>query len=238
MQSTLSYTAFPGTSRRPKQSSERPRYHPHSQSCPPFPTQLHMTFCPGGADTPPPRPVSASIPYSQALNDTTTQQWSVPPPLDFSKSPYRCVPLPDVTDGPVMLNPMLAYSTAFHMQNGPDIFQGKQVNARHICAPATNPRLGSITILLPDDQTITVHASFESQGFVTICDVLDALDTKYFGKSSKELSIPARGAYDDQGKPCPCLSQTTALHSLRNQYGWAGLMRNVRGFDIWDLRIG
>jgi hypothetical protein len=85
---------------------------------------------------------------------------------------------------------------------------------------------------------ITIHASLEGQGFVTVGDVLDALDRKYLGNPSKELSVPTGGTYDDSRKSCPCLSRTTALHALRERYGYAGLARNVRGFDIWDLRIG
>ena len=241
MQSTMSYTTFPDTPQRPKQSSERPRHHPHSQSCQSIPTQHHPTFHPGGADTPPPRPMSVSIPQRRAFNpvlDVTTQQWSGPPPLDFAKPPHRCIPLPDMIDGPAMLNTMLAYARAFHMQLGPDTSQGMQVDVRHVCAPATNPSLGSITILLPDGQVITIHASPEGQGFVTVGDVLDALDRKYLGNPSRQLSVPAGRTYDDLRESCPCLSRTTALHALRDRYGCAGLARNMGGFDIWDLRIG
>jgi hypothetical protein len=95
-----------------------------------------------------------------------------------------------------------------------------------------------MTILLPNDRVVTVHASLEGQGFVTIGDVLNALDTRFLGKPSKELSFPMERTYDELEELCPCLSGTTALHALRSRHEWAGLMRNEEGFDIWDLRIG
>jgi hypothetical protein len=242
MQPTMSYTAM---SQRLTPLSARPRHQPSSKSCPPFPTQLRTTFHPGGADAQPPRPMSISIPYSQALHTapdaTAKQQWSGPPPLDFGKSPYRCVPLPEMTHGPVMLNAMLAYSSGYGVQDRLDISERQPVDVRHhhhICAPATNPSLGSMTILLPNGRVVTIHASLEGQGFVTIGDVLNALDTRFLGKPSKELPFSVERTYDELEELCLCLSRTTALHALRSRYEWAGLMRNEEGFDIWDLRIG
>jgi len=68
--------------------------------------------------------------------------------------------------------------------------------------------------------------------------VLDALDMLLLGKPSRELSLPVEVMYGSLERSCSCLSGNTALHSLRNRYEWAGLMKNEEGFDIWDLRVG
>jgi hypothetical protein len=179
-------------------------------------------------------------PYT-APAPATKQRWSDPPPLDFSKSPYSCVPLPDTTPGPATLNPILTYSDWRTVQNELNVSQRWPVDVRHrdhICAPATNPSLGSATILLPNSQGVTVHASHNSHGVVTVCDVLDALDTLLLGRPSRELSLSVEATYSRSEESCACLSETTALHSLRSRYRRAGLISNDEGFDVWDLRVG
>lgn len=172
--------------------------------------------------------------------DMTIQRGSEPPPLNFSKSPYRCIPLPQMTPAPATLNPILAYTDRRTAQNEQNASQRRSVDVhrRHICEPATNPSVGSATILLPDGNGITVHASHKGRSFVTVGDVLDALDTMLLGKPSRELLIPVEGMCGGLARSCSCLSGTTALHSLRNQYERAGLMSNEEGFDIWDLWVG
>lgn len=182
---------------------------------------------------------SFPIPYSPMYHTAravTPMQWrSDPPPLDFNKSPYGCIPLPDAVHGPVILNPILAYSDGCTSQNERNTSQRQPVDVhrRHICAPATNPRLGSVTILLGNGRGITIHASQKGHSFVTVGDVLDAVDTVIFGKLS--MSPPTYGGL---GGSCACLSVNTGLHFLRSQHKWAGLTSNEEGFDIWDLRIG
>jgi hypothetical protein len=236
---TLSHASLPGMSRRPTPPSARPRHQPHTQSLPALPMQLHTTFHPASADTQPPRPTTFSTPHSPALhlafNAMTIQQWSGPPPLDFSRPSYRCIPLPEMTHGPVMLEPMLAYSSGYPAQNELDVSEGLgQHHHDHICAPATKPSLGSMTILLPtrNGRGIAIHASLRNHAFVTIGDVLEAIDTLFLGKPSEQLSSPV------EGRSCLCSSRTTTLHTLRSRYEWAGLTRNEEGFDVWDLRIG
>jgi hypothetical protein len=93
-------------------------------------------------------------------------------------------------------------------------------------------------ILLPDGSGITIHASHKGHSFVMVGDVLDALDTMLLGKLSRELLIPVGGMCSGLARSCSCLSGTTTLHSLHNQYEQAGLMSNEEGFDIWDLWVG
>ena len=93
-------------------------------------------------------------------------------------------------------------------------------------------------ILLLHGSGITVHASHKGHSFVMVGDVLDALDTMLLGKPSRELLILVEAMCGDLARSCSCLSGTTALHSLRNQYEQAGLMSNEEGFDIWDLWVG
>jgi hypothetical protein len=169
--------------------------------------------------------------------DMTIQRGSKPPPLNFSKSPYGCIPLPQTTPAPTTLNPILAYTDRRTAQN---VSQRRSVDVHrhHICTPATNPSVGSATILLPDGRGITVHASHKGRSFVTVGDMLDALDTMLLGKPSREFLIPVGAMCGGLARSCSCLSGTTALHSLRNQYERAGLMSNEEGFDIWDLWVG
>jgi hypothetical protein len=239
------YIATPTTSQRPVPASTRARERPDTRFCPPFPAQSLTTLLRPGAANTRAHPPTFPIPYSQVLHRvpaaTTMQRRSEPPPLDFSKSPYRCIPLPDTEHGPVILNPILAYSdlrTASNISQRPPV-DVHHHHHHHICAPATNPSIGSATILLQNGRGITIHASLRSHSFVTVGDMLDALDTLLFGKPSRELSLPVEGTtYGDVGEPCACLSGSTALHSLRSRYERAGLTRNEEGFDVWDLRIG
>jgi hypothetical protein len=225
-------------------ASARTRDWPHAQSYPPAPGQPRATLDHPGAveDTQTPRPTFPT-PYSQmfhAAPATTAQRWSEPPPLDFSKPPHRCVPLPQTIPGPATLNPILAYTDQRTAQDELNVSQRRSVDVHqhHICAPATNPSVGSATILLPNGRGITVHAWHRGHSFVTVGDMLDALDTMLLGKLSRELSFPVEVMYGGPERSCPCLGATTALHSLRRQYERAGLTRSEEGFDIWDLRIG
>jgi hypothetical protein len=237
------YIATPTTSQRPMSASTRARERPDAQSCPPLPAQPLTTLVVhlGAANTRA-HPPTFPIPYSQVLHRvpaaTTMQRRSEPPPLDFSKSPYSCIPLPDTEHGPVILNPILAYSdlrTASNISQRPPV-DVHHHHYHHICAPATNPSIGSATILLQNGRGITIHASLRSHSFVTVGDMLDALDTLLFGKPSRELSLPVEGT--TYSNSCACLSESTALHSLRSRYERVGLTRNEEGFDVWDLRIG
>jgi hypothetical protein len=151
-----------------------------------------------------------------------------PPPLDFKKSPYRCIPLPNVARGPVNISSILAYTDGRRAYNGRDDFQGQSVNDDHYMdAPATNPTLGSITILLPNSRGVTVHASLKKHSFVTVGDVLDALDKV----------LPMEAAYGHGGRSCDRLSGTK-LRSLRCRYKRAGMTRSAEGFDVWDFLVG
>lgn len=109
------------------------------------------------------------IPYSESVHETpsatltlrSVDPLEVPPPLDYKKSPYCCVPLPSIMPGPdiPILDPILAYSD---WRRGIDSqIQSIDAYRYHTCAPATNPRVESATILLPGGQGITVHASFQ-----------------------------------------------------------------------------
>ena len=245
---STSYTAGQRTSHRSVEALDSVGACDRScaQVCPPVPVQSNATASVhrGVADTQADRLIFPSTPYPQEFHASSanmTIQWgSEPPPLNFSKSPYRCIPLPQMTPGPATLNPILAYTDHRTAQNGLNDSQRRSVDVHrhHICAPATNPSVGSVTILLPDRSGITVHASHKGHSFVTVGDVLDALDTMLLGKPSRELSLPVGAMYGGLARSCPCLSGTTALHSLRNQYERAGLMRNEEGFDIWDLWVG
>ena len=178
-------------------------------------------------------------PEVSAAPATMTMQWQLePPPLDFKKSPYCCIPLPDVAHGPVNISPILAYNDGCRAYNERDVFQGQSVNDDHyMCAPATNPSLGSITILLPNSRGVTVHASLKKHSFVTVGDVLEALDTVLLGKPSRELSLPREATYGHGGS-LYASSSGTALRSLRSRYERAGMTRSPEGFDVWDLRVG
>jgi hypothetical protein len=235
---------FPtNVAQNPTPPSMGPQHQPHSRSCPPFPVQPDTTHVghrgANGIQIQTHRPLSIPIPYSRTPQTppaaTTVQWWSEPPPLQLSKSPYCRVPLPEMTRGPVKLNPILAYSYSREL----NVTQRRAVDVRHhrhICTPATNPSLGTLTVLLPNGQgIITVHAPPSGHSFVTVGDVLNALDTAFLGRSSTEVSPIVEGMDGDQ---CACQNETTALRALRSRYERAGLMRNEEGFDIWDLRIG
>ena len=218
---------------------------PYTQRSPPVPGHSHATadVHRGVSDSQTVRSVFPSIPYPEfraAPTDTTIQRCTDPPPLNFSKSPYCCIPLPKTSPGPATLNPILAYTDCRTAQNESNVSQRRSVDVyrHHICAPATTPSVGSATLLLPDGTGITVHASHRGHSFVTVGDVLDGLDMLLLGKPSRELSLPVEEIYGSLAGSCPCLSGTTALHSLRSRYERAGLVRSEEGFDIWDLRIG
>jgi hypothetical protein len=226
------YIFTPTTSQGPMPASTRARDRRYTQFQP-FRREGNaiLDVHPGSIDAQAAQPTFPPIPYSQAFHatpaTTTIQRWADPPPLDFNKSPYRCIPLPDMTPRPITLDPILAYSNRRTTQNGLNVSQPWSADIQHrdhSCAPATNPSVGSVTIMLPNGRGITVHAYLGGHSFVTVGDVLDALDRMLLGKPSREL--------------CSCLSDTTALHYLRNRHEWAGLTRNEEGFDIWDLRIG
>jgi hypothetical protein len=240
------HIATPVTSQRPMPASARAQDRPHALSCPPFTTQPHATIVvhPEATDTLISRPTLFPMPYSEELRTAlaaTTRRRSEPPPLEFSKSPYRCIPLPDIVDGPVILNPVIAYADGRTPQNELNVSPGRPGDVRrshHVCAPATNPSVGSATILLPNGRGIVIHASLRNHSVVTVGDVIDALDTMLLGKPARELSIPVEAMYSEFRESCGCLSRGTALHSLRSRYGRAGLARSEEAFDVWDLRIG
>jgi hypothetical protein len=200
----------------PTVPSTEPQHQPHSRSCPPFPVQ----------------PGTTHVDHRAA----TTMPWrSEPPPLQFSKSPYCRIPLPAMAHGPVSLDPILAYSSERSVASELNTSQGQPVDVlhrRHICSPATNPSLESLTVVLPNDQgVITIHASFDSHSFVTVGDVLGALNAAFLRGSSTEAPPLVEGIH------CAC-KNGTALQALRSHYKRAGLMKTEEGFDIWDLRIG
>jgi hypothetical protein len=237
--STTGGAAYIVTPQGPIPASARARDRAHAQF-----QRFHeqrraiLDVHPGVADTQAAHPTFPPISYSQGFHAApaakTIQRWPEPPPLDFNKSLYRCVQLPDITPRPTTLNTILAYSNRRTAQNELNVSQTWSVDVKHhshICAPATNPSVGSVTIMLPNGRGITVHASLRGHSFVTVGDVLDDLDTMLLEKPSREL-------YGGPAGSCSCLSGTTALHSLRNQYEWAGLTRSEEGYDIWDLRIG
>ena len=233
------YTAATEPPQRPMLVSAA-RDQPDTHTPWPAPPRMTIDIPSGAANAQTPR--WTLIPYSPVFpttpDATTMQRRSDPPPLDFDKSPYRCIPLPDTTRGPVILNHILAYSN-HTAQNESNTSQRRPVDVHHrhhICAPATNPRLGSLTILLANGRGITIHASQNGHSFVTVGDVLDAIDTVLFGKPSREMSLPMM--HGGLRGSCPCLSGTTVLQSLRSRHEWAGLTRNKEGFDVWDLRIG
>jgi hypothetical protein len=236
----MGYIVIPAPSQR-QPASARARDRPDVASCSRLPAQPHRTpvVRRGTAETQTPRRASFPISHPHTIYaapaPATKQRWSDPPPLDFSKSPYSCVPLPEIAPGPVTLNPILAYSDWRTLQKELNVAQRWLVDVRHcdhICAPATNPSLGSATILLPDGRGVTVHGSHDNHDVITVGDVLEALDTLLLGKPSRELSLSG------SEESCACLSETTALHSLRSRYRRAGLISNDQGFDVWDLRIG
>ncbi|KAF8221241.1 hypothetical protein L208DRAFT_1462450 [Tricholoma matsutake] len=210
----------------------------------PFPALTHDED-PGAANTQEARPTFTPTPYLQASHlspaATTVQLESGPPPLNFSRSLYRRIPLPDITSGPSTIHPILAYSKWSTAQNEQSVSPGRPVNVRqrhHICTPATNPSVGTITILLPNGQGITVQACHMGHSFVTVGDVLHALDILFLREPSSEPLLPIEAPYSGSGGWCPCQSGTTAVHLLRDRYEWAGLTRSEEGFDIWDLQIG
>jgi hypothetical protein len=236
---SAAYILSPVTSQGPMPASVRARDRRYTQFQP-FRREGNaiLDVHPGAIDTQAAQPTFPLIPYSQAFHatpaTTTIQRWADPPPLDFNKSPYRCIPLPDIAPRPATLDTNLAYSNRRTTQNELNVSQRWSVdvqNRDHICAPATNPGVGSITIMLPNGRGMTIHASLRGRSFVTVGDVLDALDRIFLGKPSRELNGGPAGQ-------CSCLSGTTALHALRNQYKRACLTRSEEGYDIWDLRIG
>lgn len=236
------YIATPVPSQTPLLMSAGARNLPHAQTCSSLPAQPHAHL--GAPDTWTLRQMPLPIPHSERLHTasaTTMRRWSEPPPLNFSKSPYRCIPLPDTGHGPVIFNPVLAYSHCQTVHEELNISQGCPVEVRrrhHVCGPATNPSVGFATILLPNGRGITIHGSLKSHGVITVGDVLDALDTLLLGKPSRELSLPVEATDGDLNESCACLSGATALHCLRSRYEWAGLTWSEEGFDVWDLRIG
>lgn len=227
----MSIDAFPDIPFPVTRSPTRLRHQPHSQSLPSFPPYLPTSFHEGSIDAQPqpPRPSSIPIPFSPLSHAApvaaTRERWS-PPPLNIKKAPFRCVPLPEMVRGPVTLDYTLAYSSGHPAENA----SKREVDARrrhhhqHSCAPATNPCLSSMTILLSDGRVRTIHASHKS--FVTVGDVLDALDEIFLRKLPKGAGS------------CSCLSLDTALHSFRKNHRRAGLTKNTGGSDIWDLQIG
>lgn len=92
--------------------------------------------------------------------------------------------------------------------------------------------------MLPNGRGITVHASYKGHDFVTVGDVLDALDMMLLEKPSRELSSPVAGSHDAVEGTCRSLGVSTVLHVLRSQHVRAGLTRSDEGLDIWELRVG
>lgn len=184
---------------------------------------------------PPSTYTHSEIAHPTAISMTWMGVPEAPPPLDHNKSPYGCIPLPNITPGLGIptLNPILAYAPPHSPEDAQTISQGHRY---HMCAPATNPKLGSATILLPDGRGMTVQASLKGHDFVTVGDVLDALDTILLGRPTRELSLPGKNSC--MGGSCWCFGGRTALGSLRSQYACAGLTRSEEGLDIWELRIG
>jgi hypothetical protein len=237
-----SYIYTPMISQAPIQASARPRDHgPASSQL--FSEQRHTT--PHHAHQGAPgiqtiRPTFSPASYSQQFHAapiaTTRRRSLQPPPLNFNQAPHHSIPLPDMIQRPVTLNPILAYSDRRTAHNELNVSQRQAIDDQyggHICAPATNPSVGFITIMLPNGRGITVHASLRHRSFVTVGDVLDELDVMLFGKPPRE-----EAAYGGWAGPCSCIRRTNAIHSLRKQYEWAGLVRAEEGFDVWDLRIG
>ena len=239
------------TPQRPSPVSTRDHGRPHTQSKPLL-DQSHTKLGVDTLNTYRSQTVSSSwnpSGYSQTAHTSgnmTTRRCvegsEAPPPLDYKKSPYCCVPLPSITYGPdiPIIDPFLAYPDWRCPQNGQNVSQGQSIDTHHYhrCAPATSPRVESATILLPCGRGITVHASYNGSGFVTVGNVLDALDTMLLGKPSREFFPPVEGSYGDLEESCRSMAERTALDSLRSHYVRAGLTRSQEGFDIWDLRIG
>ena len=209
-------------------------------TCPPFRETLHSTSA------------STSPSNLEVWSGRCTCTADAPPPLDFAKSPYSCIPLPPISP-PLSpppapprrqrmptLNPILAYShSSYSAQTTPQLqFASHHYN---IDVPATDPKLGSITILLSDGSGLTVHAA-QGRGFVTVGDVLDAVDKMFLGnRSLRPLGI--EGSYDawDRGR-CGCFcvfggSRGSVLDELRMRYVPAGLVWQS-GVDCWELRVG
>jgi len=144
--------------------------------------------------------------------------------------------LPDVTGGPVDLNPFLKYSGGTRPQRGWTVL-GMDGNG-HACAPATDPPISSMIIIMPNTRSVTIHSLPNSPG-VTVGDVLRVLDAAILEKGRSKLQLPQPPLLKDRNgaERCPCERDSTVIDWLRRRYARAGLTSSDQGTDTWNLRI-
>jgi len=172
-------------------------------------------------------PLPVPVPFGAG---TARMQTPRAPPL-FNQG------LPDVTGGPVDLNPLLKYPGGTQPQRGWTVLGIPDGNG-HACVPATDPPISSMTIIMPNTRPVTVHSLPNNHG-VTVGDVLRVLDAAILAKGTSTLQLPQPPPLRDRNgaERCPCERDSTVIDWLRRRYARAGLTSSGQGTGTWNLRI-
>lgn len=205
---------------------------------------------------------SYSIPYPHKMTSTgygvSEPQWTEgPPPLVFERSPYARVPLPQLSEGPIRLNNLLAFDKSplinWFIDQPPSsaFLERDESYPEHyhwMSLPATdNPHLSSMTIRLdPFRSPIVV---FPRGSVITIGDVLAAV---YYGarRAATETFCDELGinssllmpAVQDYGRWVrqsirPSGGDDSVCTSIRSYMNfrtrWAGLLPSTAERDVW-----
>ncbi|KAL0960243.1 hypothetical protein HGRIS_011875 [Hohenbuehelia grisea] len=173
-----------------------------------------------------------------------------PPPLDYKRSPYCCVPLPAqrAVAIEVAIHPMLRADSVSTIEF--DMASPPQPMIDLSGQPATSPPLPSLTIVSPClPWAIVVHGTscFGPAPFVSVSDVLSTLYNALRALVTPEEFLSATAAPATRNRSSPQMIDIESrgprcywagmqrLHFLRGKQTFGGLSRSASGAETWVL---